>query len=339
MTMNKIYKSNNYNYLFNYETGFFARWGKDQKDGPIKAPAPEILDMEVSTICHGLGKPCTFCYKSNTGVGQNMSFETFKIILHKMPVNLTQIAFGIGDIDSNPDLFKMFDYCRNNDYNKVVPNVTTNGYNLTDDLADKLAKYCGAVAVSRYSPKEVCYNAVERLTARGMKQINIHQLVSMETLKNCLETIEDIKNDKRLSKLNAIVFLTLKPKGNRNTFTLVNDEAYRKIIDKCLEYKINFGFDSCSANRFMRIIKGHKNESTFAQVSEPCESSLFSCYINVEGKYFPCSFSEDEEDWKEGLDVVNCKDFIKDIWTHKKTLKFQEKLLNNRRSCPLFRID
>lgn len=339
MTMNKIYKSNNYNYLFNYETGFFARWGKDQKDGPIKAPAPEILDMEVSTICHGLGKPCTFCYKSNTGVGQNMSFETFKIILHKMPVNLTQIAFGIGDIDSNPDLFKMFDYCRNNDYNKVVPNVTTNGYNLTDDLADKLAKYCGAVAVSRYSPKEVCYSAVEKLTSRGMKQINIHQLVSMETLKNCLETIEDIKNDKRLSKLNAIVFLTLKPKGNRNTFTLVNDEAYRKIIDKCLEYKINFGFDSCSANRFMRIIKGHKNESTFAQVSEPCESSLFSCYINVEGKYFPCSFSEDEEDWKEGLDVVNCKDFIKDIWNNEKTLKFQEKLLNNRRSCPLFKID
>ena len=58
-----------------------------------------------------------------------------------------QIAFGIGSIDANPDMFPIFDYCR---ANGVVPNVTINGYNLTDEIATRLANTCGAVAVSFY---------------------------------------------------------------------------------------------------------------------------------------------------------------------------------------------
>jgi MoaA/NifB/PqqE/SkfB family radical SAM enzyme len=262
-----------------------------------------------------------------------MPFETFKKIFDAMPSNLTQIAFGIGNIYGHDDMWKMFDYCRNSG-RAVVPNVTTNGWKLTDEIALKLKQYCGAVAVSRYNPKDVCYDAVKKLTDLGMTQINIHQLVSMETLDACMETLRDIKTDPRLAKLNAIVFLTLKPKGKRNTYNIVSDVEYKKLIDKCLEEKINFGFDSCSANRFLRIA----NNPKFETVAEPCESTLFSSYINVEGKFFPCSFSEGEGEWTEGLDVVNCKNFITDIWNNHKTVKFRDGLLACKRNCPLFKI-
>lgn len=43
-------KSENYNYIYDYNTGFFARWGKTKNDDPWMAPFPEILDMEVTTI-------------------------------------------------------------------------------------------------------------------------------------------------------------------------------------------------------------------------------------------------------------------------------------------------
>ena len=97
--MLKKVRSDNYNYDFDTDNGFFARWGATPKDDPCIAPAPEILDIEVSTICHGIGTPCKFCYKSNTGVGENMTFNTFKKIFDNMPSHLTQIAFGIGSLN------------------------------------------------------------------------------------------------------------------------------------------------------------------------------------------------------------------------------------------------
>jgi len=80
---------------------------------------------------------------------------------------ICQWAAGVGDIWSNPDLITMFKYSRENN---VVPNVTTNGYGLTDQMVDDITKYCGGVAVSVYDPKDVCYDAIKRITDAKMKQ-------------------------------------------------------------------------------------------------------------------------------------------------------------------------
>jgi hypothetical protein len=71
----------------------------------------------------------------------------------------------------------IFKFCREN---KVIPNVTINGEDLTDEKANCLSELCGAVAVSLYD-YDTCYNAVKKLTDLGMKQINIHCLVAKET--------------------------------------------------------------------------------------------------------------------------------------------------------------
>lgn len=337
----KVYKSPDYNYVFNLENGFFARWGKDAKDDPQFAPFPEILDLEVSTICNGLGKPCSHCYKSNTSKGQNMSFDKFKVIFDKMSKYLTQVAFGIGDIGANKDLFKMFEYCRKND---VIPNVTINGYDLSGDRAEKLAKLCGAVAVSRYNPKDYCYWAVQQLTDLGMKQVNIHCLLSEETYDMCFETLNDIKTDPRLKKLNAIVFLSLKPKGKRNNYHILKSkEKFKRLVTYAMVRGINIGFDSCSAPKFLQAMKDNKNYKKFELFTEPCESTLFSSYINVDGDFFPCSFSENEQSWKKGLSVVDCKDFKSDIWNNPKTIEFRNNLIKNLdgnkcRNCPIFKV-
>jgi radical SAM protein with 4Fe4S-binding SPASM domain len=88
----------------------------------------------------------------------------------------------------------------------------------------------------------------------------------------------------------------------------------------------------------MRSVKGHKDEKHFGVVSEPCESSLFSCYINADGEYFPCSFAEGEPGWETGVDVKGCGDFVKDVWNHPKTEQFRNNLLRKCRNCPLFEI-
>jgi len=339
----KLLISDKCKYLFNKKNGFMATWGKTKKDDPDYSPfGPFILDMEISTICNG---GCSFCYKSNTISGKNMSLETFKTILHKIPRTLTQVAFGIGSIDANPDLWKIMEYCRTNDYNKVVPNITINGIDFTDEQADNLVRLCGAVAISHYDDDN-CYGAVKKLADRGLSQPNIHQLLCQETLEICYKVIDDAEKDERLSGLNAIVFLLMKPKGKRNKFhQLTSLEEYKKLIDYAFDKGVAIGFDSCGCENFLMAVTQREDYKKLEMLAEPCESTLFSTYIDVNGDFFPCSFAENTECFRTGLSVSKCKDFIDDIWNHPETIKFRNKLLdtvNNSqikcRSCPIYNL-
>ena len=343
----KEIKTPEYNQVMNMKTGFMARWGKNKDDDPKYSPiGPELIDMEVSTICHGINKvPCSHCYKGNTGIGENMSYDTFKSIFDKLPMNVSQIAFGIGDIDANTDLWSMMAYCRMNGANMVVPNITINGFGLTNEYAKALSILCGAVSVSRYDDKDCCYEAIKKLTDLGMTQVNIHLLVSEETIDRCYETIDDAVNDPRLSKLNSIVLLTLKPKGCRNKLNVLKQDSYSKLIDDMLkmseEKKVKVGFDSCSAPKFLEAVKDHPKLESFKTMVEPCESTLFSIYINVKGEAFPCSFMEGEEGWIEGIDTVDCFDFLNDVWYNDRIKSFRKSLMlqsGDCRTCPYFNI-
>lgn len=343
----KVVIGKDYNYIFNKVNGDFKRWGKDYEDDPTYSPiGGEILDIEVTTICRGIiingnkRQLCPYCYKSNTPNGKNMSFDTFKTIMDKMGKQLTQIAFGAdSEATSNPDLFKMADYCRSIG---VVPNITV--ANVSDEIADKLVNVMGAVAVSRYSDKNVCYDSIKKLTDRGMTQCNMHFMISEETYDACMETLSDIKSDDRLSKLNAIVLLSLKKKGRGVGYNKLSSEKYNNIVKYCMDNDIRFGMDSCGAKKFLDSVKDHPNYENFKIVCEPCESTAFSQYIDVDAKYFPCSFCEGADDWDEGIDVVKCDNFLEDIWYNDRVKKFRHKLTNNcnnchkARECPIYDV-
>lgn len=345
----RVTKTDNYNWVFNPENGFFARWGTTEQDDPDFSPlGPEILDIEISTICH---QGCSFCYKSNTGQGQNMSLETFQAMFAKFPRNLTQIAFGIGSIDSNPDLWAIMNHCRENG---VIPNITINGARMTAEHYQKLVTTCGAVAVSNYG-KDQCYNAVLALDSwraeaemddqcPTLKQVNIHQLLAENTYDQCMDLLRDVKTDPRLKGLNAVVFLLMKPKGARNHYNQLRDlDRYKALVDYAMDNDIAIGFDSCSAPSFLRAVKGRDNYESLEQCVEPCESTCFSLYIDTLGNAWPCSFCADEKGF-EPVSVIECDDFLQDIWNNPEFLKFRDKLIDSDRkdgcrSCPAFDLE
>lgn len=321
-------RSENYNWSFNTNTGFFVRWGKEIEDDPQFSPfGPELLDIEVSTVC---SRACPWCYKSNTKDGENMDIDTFRKILDKLPENLTQVAFGVGDIDANPDLWDMMEYCRDRN---VVPNITINGQKMTRESYKNLAKFCGAVAVSYYD-KFDCSAAVENLSDAGIKQVNIHYLLAYETIDNLFGLMKE-HTSRYWRGLNAIVLLMVKPKGSRNRYHRPNFQQFKQVVDFAIDNDIRLGFDSCSAPMFLEAVKDKPTFKMYKTVAEFCESSLFSYYVNVNGIGFPCSFTEGE---MKGVDVQNSNDFINDVWDHKITKEFREKLLKNKRNCPQFRL-
>ena len=352
----KHFRSENYNWSFDRKNGTFLRWGKTQEDDPDFSPiGPEIVDIEIASgKCSGSGtdtkdSPCRWCYKSNGGNEvKYMSLETFKKVLSVINQNkqVTQVAFGITDVDACKDMWDIFAHCREND---IVPNVTINGNKMTIDVYNNLKKYCGAVAVSHYND-ETCFNAVKELTSRGMKQINIHKMLSLQSYQSCLDLLDKAKDDPRLENLNAIVFLALKPKGRGVNMTQLNDsDKYKQLIDKAFSLGVGIGFDSCSYPMFVQSIKDNPNVKQLVNYSESCESfGLFSAYVNDDGKYFPCSFAENVEGL-EGIDLLKVKDFVKEVWFGKQLNKWRKISLtgtknckctfkNGCRPCPLYNI-
>ena len=112
----------------------------------------------------------------------------------------------------------------------------------------------------------------------------------------------------------------------------------KELVDFAFQNNIRIGFDSCSSSNFLRAIRNHPNYDLIEQTVEPCESTLFSYYINVDGVGFPCSFSEGIY---KGIDIINCKDFLKEVWFGDETKEFRKNVLSTGkcRKCTLYNLE
>lgn len=319
-----------YHNRFRRSDGFSLRWGDTPEQDPKCAPGPELLDIEIATACHGpFGTPCGFCYKGNTTTGTVTPLHQIQAILAKLPPTVMQIAFGIGDMGDH--LWPIFEATR---ARGIVPNVTISGAGVGKREAERLAALCGSVAVSRYGDGELCFNTVARLSAAGLRQVNIHQIVSANTIADCESLIEATATDERLKGLYAIIFLMLKPhKRGTSLQPLTDMPRYRRLIDRGLELGVNIGFDSCSAPSFKTAVEGRPDAAALRRSCEACESGIFSLYMDVNGHAYPCSFSPGTPGWETGIDVNSATDFIAEVWNHPRLLEWKKRLWKSSSAC------
>lgn len=341
-----VNESHTYNCFFSKISGLNIRFGKNLKDDPQYCGlGPEILDLEVSVNgCTPVKGSCNckYCYKNNNNsTPTNMTFETFKLIMSKFPKNLSQIAFGITGLNTNPDLIKMLEYSVDNG---IIPNLTTVGADMTDKIKDALCKNCGAVAVSCYpGAKELCYSTINDLKQYAEKvykkdmHINMHIVVSEDNAKHIFEVLDDIAS-KKVKGLRSIVFLRIKPKGRAEKLNCkISPELYEKIIKFCIKNNISFGFDSCSAKSVMKVLSNIGMEH-LCNNCESCESSSLSSYINVNGEYCSCSFVEGRLDVIKPLKVLDYNTFS-DLWNSESVVNIRNVTAKCEESCPWYKLD
>jgi hypothetical protein len=339
--------SDNYNYDFDAINGNFNRWGTTIEDDPQRSPyGPEIADIEIVKGCMGVkGKLCPECYKSNDKKRiKYMTQEEFIRVFEKIDVNhtITQVALGLdAGAELNPELWKICSYLR---HNLVIPNGTV--ADISDKTADMINHYFGACAVSLHQYDktntgwEAFYETIGKLSERMetdpkyLKQLNCHVVAAEETYETILELFHRKKTDPYLKRLNAIVLLGLKKCGRGvSGFTRMSDEHFKTLVDTAMDYEIGVGFDSCSGNRFDSVIKDRPDYKEIAQLIEPCESGLFSSYLNEEGVYYHCSFCEN---LGNGVRVIDVDNFVNDVWN--KDQSWIDRLLASKRSCPEYEV-
>jgi len=354
----RVFNSPCYNFVFDKRTGFFARCGANEHDDPAYSPfGPELADIEISSAapedierarhhdavfvvddggCNGLG--CRkFCYKGSFGNSTaHMKLSTITRILDMLPDTVCQIAYGVCSVTSHPDIWRIFEETRKR---SLVPNVTINGIGVTDEVAERLSTLCGAVAVS-VNPynRDIAYDTIHKLSQTyGMKQVNIHIVLAEDTVSFIKSVVGDMKNDVRLSNMNALVMLSFKDKANTGCYKPVSATSYKSVVEFCEQNGVTFGFDSCSAHAYMNAVKDRPNFAQLARHCEPCESGLFSIYVNTFGELFACSFCEGIGEWQDGIPLLSCNSFD-EVWKSLRVEEWRVKLLTNERRCPYYSI-
>ncbi|KAH3765328.1 radical SAM protein [Pelomyxa schiedti] len=336
----KLVHAAHYHSVCDTATGEVHRWGDSPQDEPTRCPAPEYVEIEISTICHGIeGILCDICYKSYSDVGSVMTYETFVSVFNKLPRTVSQILFTCGDIDANPDLPKMLHYCRNNPYNYVVPNVTLAGTRLNPTIAEKIRKECGAISVSRFpNNKEHCYNSIQTLCAGPeFKQLYINIVFAHEATPLILETINDASEDSRLKgKIVAVLLMLWKPGPRPTPYTRPTQEDYEAIIELAIQKEVVVGYDTDAGRSIFtavsdipQIVDSGDIEDISRQL-EGCKSMSRNMYINVHGDVMPCPFLERKAPWSESkYNILTCNDFLREIWNSEDALDFHSFIINS----------
>jgi hypothetical protein len=211
---------------------------------------------------------------------------------------------------------------------------------MTPEWFDFLAETCGAVAVSLYD-SDLTYDAVKELTDRGMTQVNIHFMLAEETGNKFMEHLAAVRDDERLKKLNATVILGLKKKGRGGAFNTINPDFFHSLVQLMIKEGVRFGFDSCSAGKVQKSVRKMWDDleidlgtyQNLKMMIEPCESTVYSSYINERGEFFPCSFMEGEKGWRNGIPVYDTVDFLEEVWMDLRTRAFRKRVIDCRQNC------
>lgn len=329
--MKYVIEDNKYHfkYAFDTETGAYVRTGvlddngRDTGKDPFMASYPHLIDVGIMGHCiHGKTGLCAKagigCYQSGMFVEQpNMSVENFKWIAKQSKGKCNQFALGgRGDPDQHEHFEEILKICRQND---IVPNFTTSGYGMTEEIAKLCKQYCGAVAVSWYR-SEYTLKAIQMLLDAGAKT-NIHYVLGKNSID---EALERLQNEDFPKGINAVIFLLHKPagQGTKANMLSANDERVAKFfaeIDKGHSFKV--GMDSCNVPGAINFCKSVLPESL-----DTCEGGRYSCYIGADMTMVPCSFDQ-EKQYEVSLRNMS----VFEAWNSEPFEQFRSKM---RGACP-----
>jgi radical SAM protein with 4Fe4S-binding SPASM domain len=329
----KVDIKNKFISFFNPKTGFYVRTGilditgKDTGEDPFMCDYPELIDVGIMGTCdHGKSGMCIAagvgCYQNGLNKSlPNMTLEDFKTIVDQSKGKTFQYALGgRGDPNKHEQFEGILKYCRDN---KIVPNYTTSGYNITDSEVAITKEYCGAVAVSWYR-HEHTYKAIDKFLKAGMKT-NIHYVLGQNTIE---EAINRVKNDDFPKGINAVIFLLHKPVGlGSQKHVLQSDDPRVNDFFKAIDtFKTSFkvGFDSCTVPAIINRCKNVSLESI-----DTCEGGRYSCYCTADMKLLPCSF---DQDLKWAVDLRTSS--IHDAWHSDKFNSFRTHFHTACPDCP-----
>lgn len=216
--------SSNYKGIF-LNSGETIRYQLDESKPILPLEHPDLVDISLGTICDG---GCPYCYANalKNGVFYTnviRKIKTFFAIKENRPF---QAAIGgSGEPTMHPDFVEVIKTFASLG---ILPNYTTNGKHLSDEILSVTEELCGGVAVSAHQHID-WVSAVYKLLNRGITT-NLHIVVGEENSVKLVNNLFNIFGD----EIKTYVLLPYQSIGRAQPVFNINEE-----LKEVSEYVIN----------------------------------------------------------------------------------------------------
>jgi hypothetical protein len=193
--MIKIRQDKSANYKSIFFDGKTIRMRLDNSK-PILTPTnPEIEDVAINSKCFA---NCSYCYTSATKEGSNYDniVEKAHLVWGSLPETERpfQIAIGgAGESTIHPD---WVNFVKEVNILGIMPNYTTNGMHLSEEVLKATEAYCGGVAVSYHPHIPLVFHKAIKTLSEIKTRLNVHVILgdaeSLDALQSIYYTYADV---------------------------------------------------------------------------------------------------------------------------------------------------
>ena len=220
-------ETNGYFTVFDRQTGRKTRFGRRGTTAPVRASAPELVDIKITDYCP-VG--CHFCYQDSTIKGKHADVsEIENLIWYLRDCGVLEVAIGGGDPTTHPHFARILRSFREAG---IVPNFSTQLWDWFDkpEILDAVQSCCGAVALSTQSPSQ----AKKWLETCNVHKIHghIHYVLGLSPLSNLKKML---KVDPKVTNYTNypsryLVLLDFKQIGRASEITPINYDGWWDVI-------------------------------------------------------------------------------------------------------------
>lgn len=273
------FPESNYKAIFHNHKTIRMTFDKDKPITELKYP--EFYDVAINDKCLA---NCSFCYVSALKSGNNFKniHEKIHSFFGSMDDNQKPFQVAIGGA-GEPTMHPEFTEVLKTFYNiGIVPNYTTNGMHITQQIIDATKQYSGGVALSCHPHlTKVWKKAADMYIDAGITT-NFHCIISDE---KSIDTFFDIYNEYK-GKVDYFVLLPYTVFGRAKETELHFDELFKRLKNIDNVNDIAFG-----AN-FYPYLKSHDVKWLDISLYEP---EIMSKYIVMDDNMaiYNSSFSND----------------------------------------------
>lgn len=269
--------------------------------GVLPSPSPELIDIGITNRCT-MG--CKYCYTDSTPQGEHAPKELVTRLITTLDAPPYQVAFGGGEPTLHPDLPWMLEEARKLG---TVPNYTTSGSNLTDEVIGATNEFCGGVALSYHAHKGMDWFA-ERYQELGRRlrcQLNVHLIADIDVARN-LHALLDLWLDMPERSMDVVLLAYHHDVGRASFDRWMDRRVYEQDLPAAIHRAIGSGMRLSFSEGLLPYFMSRPELGLNTSFAMACEG-IYSCYVDQAGRMHVSSFSADCGDGRSILDGTSAQ--------------------------------
>lgn len=247
------------------------------------SPSPETIDIAITDHC-AMG--CTYCYMDSTAKKKHAPENLVEAVINAFDVRPYQVALGGGEPVTHPRFPEILRAARGLG---VVPNYTTSGYVIRDEVIDATNEVCGGVSLTFHAFKGIDWfvETYKKLRTRLKTALNVHVIADKDVANN-LELL--LSRASELGPL-SIILLAYYPKVGRGSYAgIMPKHVFNAALPITLKRVMDAKWTVAFSEGLLPYFTSRKElgiDTRFATRSE----GRFSAYVDPEGFLSESSFN------------------------------------------------